>query len=124
MKKTGGTSGNINALRDKLKEAGSALGEGLEGDVSSSDPPKTVREGDAVLITTLNTRGTVLAPPDSKGEVQVQAGHMKTRVPLTSLRLLEEKAEKKKTTVYIILFLLMPALISISDSSAFNNVWH
>ena len=42
---------------------------------------------DAVIIADLGTKGQVISLPDSKGNVGVQAGMMKTRVPLKNLRL-------------------------------------
>lgn len=60
-------------------------------------PPKTVNPGDAVRIVTLDTKGTVLAPPDARGEVQVQAGIMKLSVKLEDLRP-EHEAKPQITT--------------------------
>ena len=57
--------------------------------------PRELRIGDRVRIVTLGTEGTVTALKDSKGNVEVQAGIMKTKVPEEELRLLGEK--KKKT---------------------------
>ena len=57
--------------------------------------PRELRIGDRVRIVTLGTEGTVTALKDSKGNVEVQAGIMKTKVPEEELRLLGE--QKKKT---------------------------
>jgi DNA mismatch repair protein MutS2 len=53
--------------------------------------PRKLRRGDAVAIADFGANGTVLADQDDSGYVQVQAGIMKTKVPVASLRLLEEK---------------------------------
>ncbi len=58
--------------------------------------PRPLRRGDGVFLTELNSRGTVLAPPDASGYVQVQAGIIKTKVSVTSVRLEEES---HKTTL-------------------------
>ncbi len=59
--------------------------------------PRPLKKGDAVLIYDIDKKGTVLQPPDKDGKtVLVQAGIIQTRVPLTNLRLLNEKPEKKK----------------------------
>ncbi len=51
-------------------------------------------------ILTLNTRGTVLAPPDAKGEVQLQAGILKLKAHLSQLRLVKEEKPRVKTVVH------------------------
>ncbi len=62
-------------------------------------PLKTVKPGDYVEITHLNTTGTVISAPDARGEVQVQAGALKLKVPLASLRTAKPpKPEKSKWT--------------------------
>lgn len=59
--------------------------------------PRSLKKGDAVLIYDIDKKGTVLQPPDKDGKTAlVQAGIIQTRVPLTNLRLLNEKPEKKK----------------------------
>mgnify|MGYP005763878389 FL=1 len=50
--------------------------------------------GDEVLIFDIDKRGTVLQEEDSSGNVLVQAGIIKTRVPVKNLRLMEQKAVK------------------------------
>ena len=57
--------------------------------------PRPLKVGDNVRITTLSTEGTVVSVADSKGNVEVQAGIIKTKVPEDTLRLL---GEKKKNT--------------------------
>jgi DNA mismatch repair protein MutS2 len=49
-------------------------------------PPQDLRAGEAVLVLSLNQRGVVQVPPDSRGEVEIQAGTLKVRVPATDLR--------------------------------------
>lgn len=56
--------------------------------------PRPLKVGDTVLITSLGTAGTVISLPDSKGNVEVQAGIIKTRVPLKSVRLTAAKKAK------------------------------
>lgn len=58
--------------------------------------PRPLKIGDAVLIADLDKQATVLSLPDKNGNVEVQAGPLKTRVNLKSLRLLSSK-EKKRT---------------------------
>ncbi|HIW72736.1 MAG TPA: endonuclease MutS2 [Firmicutes bacterium] len=52
--------------------------------------PRPLKAGDTVRIAEIDKQGVVLAPPDDAGMVQVQAGIIKTRVPVTGLRLVDE----------------------------------
>lgn len=89
------------ALKRKLEKDIDSLSEGLKQKVDTvTPPPKTVKIGDEVEILTLNTRGTVLAPPDAKGEVQLQAGILKLKAHLSQLRLVKEEKPKAKTVVH------------------------
>jgi len=55
-------------------------------------------QGDSVMITHLNTKGTVLELPNIKGEVRVQAGSMRMSVHMSKLRKLGgDSIEKQKS---------------------------
>ncbi len=59
--------------------------------------PRALQAGDSVLIYDLDKKAVVLEPADSSGNVLVQAGIIKTRVPVGNLRLLkQEKVQKPK----------------------------
>ena len=47
--------------------------------------PRPLKVGDTVLIPSLGATGTVISLPDGKGNVEVQAGIIKTRVPVSSV---------------------------------------
>ena len=90
-----------NELRRRLEKDIDSLSEGLRQKVDTvTAPPKTLKIGDEVDILTLNTRGTVLAPPDAKGEVQLQAGIMKLKAHISQLRLVKEDKPKPKAVVH------------------------
>ncbi|MEF2796182.1 MAG: Smr/MutS family protein, partial [Hydrogeniiclostridium sp.] len=58
--------------------------------------PRPLRPGDTVLIYDINKKASVLeVPADGKGSVLVQAGIIRTRVPMENLRLTEPDKEKK-----------------------------
>lgn len=59
--------------------------------------PRPLKAGDTVLIKSLGTQGTVVALKDSKGNVEVQAGLMKTKVPENTLRLVGAKKAKPQS---------------------------
>jgi len=58
-------------------------------------PPQNLRRGDKVFIHSMNQTGTVSSPPDSSGEVQLQAGILKIKVHVSDLSLEEEEAAPK-----------------------------
>ena len=54
--------------------------------------PRPLQAGDAVLIFDIDKKGTVIRPPEGEsGEALIQAGILQTRVPVSNLRLLQEK---------------------------------
>ena len=66
--------------------------------------PRKLRKGDTVYIVNIDKEGVVLDEPDSSGNVQVQAGIIKTRTKVKNLRLVEQQAQfidkdNKKTDV-------------------------
>ena len=58
-------------------------------------PPRPLKKGDLVLVTQLGEEGVLLSDPDSAGNVQVQAGIIKTKVPVSSLRLVDKKRRRQ-----------------------------
>ena len=87
------------ALRKRLNDGIDKLSEELSQKTESThQAPKTVRAGEHVEIVHLGHKGTVLSPPNKKGEVEIQAGILKLKAHLSQLRVLEPKP-KKKTTV-------------------------
>ncbi len=88
------------AIRRRLEQSVDGLSEGLRQKVDNTLPPKTVKPGDRVEILTLGQQGTVLAAPDAKGEVQLQAGIMKFKAHLSQLRLVREEKPKQKASVH------------------------
>ncbi len=58
--------------------------------------PRKLKTGDSVYITTLNKKGTVLTLPDKNDMVFVLIGMMRTKVELSSIRLLDDKKDRQK----------------------------
>ena len=79
------------------------LSEGLLQKVDTGLPPKEVRKGDTVEILTIGSQGTVLAPANAKGEVEVQAGILKLKVNISQLRLVKQpdKPKPQPTSVHL-----------------------
>ena len=101
MKKNAAEGGLSAAeLQRKLDRGIDDLSEGIRPAADDgNEAPKTVKAGDRVRILTLGAEGVVLAPPDEKGEVSLQAGVMKFKAPLAQLRMAQEAPKKERTTV-------------------------
>lgn len=90
----------IQKLRKGLENQESSLYEGLpKNNQPKGAAPKNLKPGEVVMLVNLQTKATVLSPPDQKGEVQVQAGIMKIKIPLEQLRRVEEKPLSKSSQV-------------------------
>ena len=80
-------------LRQKLKALDNALDPIKKAPSNSGYRlPRALKVGDEVLIFDIDKKATVLALPDASGQVEVQAGIIRTRVPQSNLRLIEKKA--------------------------------
>ncbi len=93
----------IQTTRDKMRETEDRLFESVITSAESGEAPKNVQQGDRVRLVKLNSDATVLKPPDSKGEVLVQAGVMKMNVPLSDIRMTETPRKKEHTSAAIVL---------------------
>ena len=101
MKKNAASGdGSAAELRRRLEHGIDDLSEGLRQEPQEdSEAPETVKPGDRVRILTLGAEGTVLAAPDEKGEVSLQAGAMKFKAALGQLRLIQAAKAPEKSTV-------------------------
>ena len=92
------------------RRAKSLVKKGIESIDSAADPiigiddddkdyvlPRALVAGDTVIIRDIGKSAKVLSPADKKGNVEVQAGSIKTRVKLSNLRLCENVPKKKET---------------------------
>ena len=87
-------------LRRRLDQGIDDLSEGLRQETQEdTEAPKTVKPGDKVRILTLGAEGTVLAAPNEKGEVTLQAGAMKFKAQLNQLRMIQETQPQEKSVV-------------------------
>lgn len=76
---------------------------GIEDDDKDYVLPRALVAGDTVIIRDIGKKAEVISPTDKNGNVEVQAGSIKTRVKLSNLRLCEKSAKKseKRSTVKI-----------------------
>lgn len=91
------------------RRAKSLVRKGLDSIDSAADPiiavddddkdyvlPRALVTGDTVIIRDIAKTAKVLSPADKNGNVEVQAGSIKTRVKLTNLKLCENSPKKKE----------------------------
>ena len=88
------------AVREKLNKVSSGLTLSSNGKKTSLRA-QDIKSGDSVMVRSMGIKGIVASAPDAKGNVQVQMGILKSRVPLKDLELLDEEViktpELKKT---------------------------
>jgi DNA mismatch repair protein MutS2 len=83
------------AVRDKLSKTDERLA--LKKDKAQKNRPEDFHPGDSVRVLSLNIKGTITGKPDSKGQVAVQMGILKSMVNLNDLELLDEEVIKAPT---------------------------
>lgn len=94
----------LQEMRRKLQGSVDEMGEALIKPVDRvSAPPKDLKPGETVEMIHLGTKGSVITPPDGKGEAMVQAGIMKMKVHVSQLRRVEEEkpAKRARNTVQL-----------------------
>ena len=95
-------SANASAAKTKLRRQLAQMEDALDPVDSPAVPeryvlPRSLKPGDTVTLADLGKEGTVLSSPDKDGFVEVQAGVVRTRVPLANLRLCEGASVKAQT---------------------------
>jgi len=89
----------IQSARDSIRKSEEKLFETVEKHADDADVPKTVEVGQTVKVISIGREATVLKGPDGKGDVQIQTGIVKMKVPLADLRPVTEKKQKQKAGV-------------------------
>ncbi len=89
----------LNEKRSELKEKVSAMNEQIDKNrkkkVAAVKPIKDLKAGDNVYVISFDRTGVAMSEPDSNGDVMVQTGNMKIKVPLKELSYYEAKPEPK-----------------------------
>lgn len=83
------------AVRDKLSKTDERLA--IKKDQAKKNRPEDFHPGDSVRVLSMNIKGTITGKPNSKGQVAVQMGILKSMVSLTDLELLDEEVIKAPT---------------------------
>ena len=79
-------------LREKLDKVDKNLSLKNEKGPKKTIPPKKLKIGDGVKVLTMNLNGTVSSLPNSKGDLYVQMGILRSLVNIKDLELLNEPA--------------------------------
>ncbi len=86
-------------IRTRIKEEDELQGAFAYEEVNLDEPyvlPRPLKVGDRVYLVSFGQEGDVQSLPDAKGNLMVTAGILKAKVPLTSVRLLENTTKKKR----------------------------
>ena len=83
------------AVRDKLSKTDEHLA--LKKEQARKNRPEDFHPGDTVRVLSMNLKGTITGKPNSKGQVAVQMGILKSMVNLSDLELLDEEVIKAPT---------------------------
>ena len=83
------------AVRDKLSKTDERLA--LKKEQAKKNRPEDFHPGDTVRVLSMNLKGTITGKPNSKGQVAVQMGILKSMVNLSDLELLDEEVIKAPT---------------------------
>lgn len=102
IRKSAGDNTHANRLLKNLDKSLDQFSEQLPQTNNSEMTKETLQIGDRVLILNLNTEADVLSDVDSKGEVLLQAGIMKTKCPITGLKKIPRKAEPVRKSAGVI----------------------
>ncbi len=90
----------VNKLRRRMRDLQGELTGGIEYEDGTEEiNPDSITVGMEVLLAVNNSPATVLSLPDAKGEVQVQAGIIKMRVPVSQLKPAQRQQSAPKTVV-------------------------
>lgn len=84
------------AVREKLNKVSGNLtlgGNGRKTNLKAGD----IKPGDSVMVRSMGIKGIVASPVDSKGNLMVQMGILKSRVSIRDLELLDEEVIKAPT---------------------------
>ena len=82
-------------LKSRVSEADELIEKSRKKKVSSVKPIKQLKRGDSVYIISFDRTGEALSEPDSNGDVMVQTGNMKIKVPLSELSYYDAPKEKE-----------------------------
>ncbi len=83
------------AVRDKLSKTDERLA--LKKEQARKNRPEDFHPGDTVRVLSMNLKGTITGKSNSKGQVAVQMGILKSMVNLSDLELLDEEVIKAPT---------------------------
>ena len=81
-------------LRRKMKELERSASPVSKHKTEAYVLPRKLKSGDVVYLQDFGTEGTVVAPPDNKDCLTVRAGILTTKVPVSSVRLVDDSKRR------------------------------
>lgn len=85
-------------LKGRVSQIDDLISKAQKKKVASVKPIQNLKSGDEVYVVSFDKTGIALSAPDSNGDVMVQTGNMKIKVPLTELTYYEAKKEPKNNS--------------------------
>ena len=82
-------------LKSKVAKMDEVISKAQKKKVAAVKPIQNLKAGDNVYVVSFDKTGVALSAPDSNGDVMVQTGNMKLKVPLNELTYYEPKKEAK-----------------------------
>ncbi len=82
-------------LKSKVAKMDEAISKAQKKKVAAVKPIQNLKAGDNVYVVSFDKTGVAISAPDSNGDVMVQTGNMKLKVPLNELTYYEPKKEPK-----------------------------
>lgn len=82
-------------LKNKVAKMDEAISKAQKKKVAAVKPIQNLKAGDNVYVVSFDKTGVALSAPDSNGDVMVQTGNMKLKVPLNELTYYEPKKKPK-----------------------------
>ncbi|MFR8078134.1 MAG: endonuclease MutS2 [Christensenellales bacterium] len=89
----------LQSAREQLRSLPEIQEKKREAPQAPGSIPKRVQRGESVYASTLDANATVLEPANKKGEVLIQAGVIKMKVPLESLRVRQQQKKQAPKAV-------------------------
>lgn len=99
VRKLGFDSDSTRKIKSHLNKIEKTVNPIEKRENSNYELPRKLKIGDSVLIFDIDKKGIVVDINNENNEVTVQAGIIKTKVPINNIRLLEEEKKKKISSI-------------------------
>jgi DNA mismatch repair protein MutS2 len=87
----------LSSLERELEEARKEIAPPKPRQAPSVTPPEKLRPGVTVLVSRFNQMGEVISPPDASGNVEVQLGSFKIKIPAAEVEIAKGRGRAQET---------------------------